>query len=91
MKRLLILLMTAAMFLTGCSYEDPSEQGGKKSEPRAKYHRYIEYRNSALNFDPYNRVIEIKEGYMLDESHSYDVVDTNDGYDIVLHFIREKN
>lgn len=48
----------------------------------------IEYRNSSYNFDPYNREIPIESGYVLDEAHSYDVVETEDGYDIVLHFVK---
>lgn len=48
----------------------------------------IEYRNSSYNFDPYNREISIESGYVLDEAHSYDVVETEDGYGIVLHFVK---
>lgn len=48
----------------------------------------VEYRNSSYNFDPYNREIPIESGYVLDEAHSYDVVETEDGYDIVLHFVK---
>lgn len=43
----------------------------------------IEYR-----LDPYNREIPIESEYVLDEAHSYDVVETEDGYDIVLHFVK---
>ena len=48
----------------------------------------VEYRNSSYNLDPYNREIHIESGYVLDEAHSYDVVETEDGYDIVLHFVK---
>ena len=48
----------------------------------------IEYRNSSYNLDPYNREIPIESEYVLDEAHSYDVVETEDGYDIVLHFVK---
>lgn len=37
---------------------------------------------------PYNREIPIESEYVLDEAHSYDVVETEDGYDIVLHFVK---
>lgn len=46
----------------------------------------LQYRNSAYNFDPYNREIPIEDGYMLSEGHSYDIVKTEEGYDIILHF-----
>ena len=48
----------------------------------------VEYRNSSYNLDPYNREIHIESGYVLDEAHSYDVMETEDGYDIVLHFVK---
>jgi len=48
----------------------------------------MEYRNSSYNLDPYNRKIPIESGYVLDEAHSYDVVETEDGYDIVFHFVK---
>lgn len=48
----------------------------------------VEYRNSSYNFDPYNREISIESGYVLDEAHSYDVVEIENGYDIVLHFVK---
>lgn len=48
----------------------------------------VEYRNSSYNLDPYNREIPIESGYVLDEAHSYDVMETEDGYDIVLHFVK---
>lgn len=48
----------------------------------------MEYRNSSYNFDPYNREVPIESGYVLDEAHSYDVVETDGGYDIVFHFVK---
>lgn len=35
-----------------------------------------------------DREIPIESGYVLDEAHSYDVMETEDGYDIVLHFVK---
>jgi hypothetical protein len=57
--------------------------------PTAKTYPYVEYRNSAYNFDPLNREIPVKEGCVLNEGHSFDVVETDEGYDIVLHFIKK--
>lgn len=37
---------------------------------------------------PYNREVPIESGYVLDEAHSYDVVKTDGGYDIVFHFVK---
>lgn len=55
---------------------------------KATYPR-IEYRNSPYNFDMYNREIEVQDGYVLDEGHSYDTVETEDGYDVILHFVKK--
>ena len=48
------------------------------------------YRNSSFNFDTSNLEIKIRENYMLDEGHSYDFTETEEGYDITFHFIKEK-
>lgn len=32
------------------------------------------------------RRIELKDGYVLNDGHSYDWIETEDGYDLVLHF-----
>lgn len=37
-----------------------------------------------------NRTIEIEKGYVLDGGHSYDIVETEDGYDLILHFVEEQ-
>ena len=78
-KRLFLpLLLTVLLSLTACS-------AGR--DIGATYPR-VEYRSSSYNFDPYNREIPIENGYVLDEAHSYDVVETEDGYDIALHFVK---
>lgn len=51
--------------------------------------RYMVYRNSCYNFDSSNLEITIREGYMLDEGHSYDLAETEEGYDITFHFVKE--
>ena len=67
----------ALLLLIGCD-------AGRSIEP--EYPR-LEYRNSHYNFDPFNREIHIEDGFILDEGHSYDVVETDSGYDVVLHFV----
>lgn len=68
------LLILSLLMLTGCEDE-------RESYPR------IVYQPSYWTFD--NRIIGINDGYILDGGHSYDVVETEDGYDLILHFIVE--
>lgn len=78
-KRLFLpLLLMVLLTTTACS----AGRDISTTYPR------VEYRNSSYNFDPYNREIPIESGYVLDEAHSYDVVETEGGYDIVLHFVK---
>lgn len=47
-----------------------------------KWPRII-YQNTSYRFDEYNRTIVLDDGY------SYDIVETEDGYDLIFHFIAE--
>ena len=78
-KRVLLLALLCLMILTGC-------EAGRSIDP---IYPRIEYRNSSYNFDPYNREIPVEEGFVLDEGHSYDLQETENGYDIVLHFVMD--
>lgn len=49
---------------------------------------YISYHNSNFRFDEKNRKIEIADGYVMDEGHSYEWVETESGYDLVIHFVK---
>lgn len=49
----------------------------------------IIYQNTSYRFDEYNRTIVLDDGYVLDGGHSYDIVETEDGYDLIFHFIAE--
>ena len=69
-----VILATA---LSGCS-------SGRNTSPK---YPMITYKNSSLSIDPFNREIQIKDCYVLDEGHSYDEVETENGYDIVFHFV----
>lgn len=68
------LLIFSLLMLTGC-------EGKRESWPR------IVYQPTYWTFD--NRIIGIDDGYILDDGHSYDIVETEDGYDLILHFIVE--
>lgn len=48
-----------------------------------KWPRII-YQNTSYRFDEYNRTIVLDDGY------SYDIVETEDGYDLILHFVEEQ-
>lgn len=49
----------------------------------------IEYRVSDSNFDIKNKTILLDGGYYLDDSNPYDMIDTESGYDLVIHFIKD--
>lgn len=67
------ILVFSLLMLTGCT--------SKETWPR------IVYQPTYWTFD--NRIIDIDNGYVLDDGHSYDVVETENGYDIIFHFIAE--
>lgn len=46
-----------------------------------KWPRII-YQNTSYRFDEYNRTIVLDDGY--------DIVETEDGYDLILHFVEEQ-
>lgn len=69
--------MLLAGLLTGCSSN--KEDG----------YPYVHYQHSIWTYDEHNKNIEIPDGYILNQGYSYDVVKTEDGYDITLHFIKE--
>lgn len=75
------ILFAMLILLTGC-------KSGRGIRP--KYPKIV-YWNSAYNFDPFNREIPVKDGFVLDEGNSYDIKETDSGYDIVIHFTEETN
>lgn len=82
MKRKVFVIIFAVvvlvMTLTGCKEDNSSNT-----------YPYIEYRNSAWNFDNYNREIKVLEYYVLNQGNSYEWVETECGYDLVMHFEKE--
>lgn len=65
------ILVLSLLMLTGCTEKWPR----------------IIYQNTSYRFDEYNRTIVLDDGYVLDGGHSYDIVETEDGYDLIFHFI----
>ena len=80
MKKLIFLMMIM-MMLTGCSSGDSKEY--------SENYPYVQYQHSKWTYDSNNQMVKIKDGYILDQGHSYDVVETENGYDLILHFIEE--
>lgn len=46
----------------------------------------IVYQNTCYRFDEYNRTIVLDDGYVLNGG----IVETEDGYDLILHFVEEQ-
>lgn len=76
--------LTAGIAMTGCA----GTGVGRDYSPK---YPVLRYRNSEYNMDPYNREIPVQDGYILDEGNSYEVVETDSGYDLVLHFVNGGN
>lgn len=68
------ILVLSLLMLTGCTEKWPR----------------IIYQNTSYRFDEYNRTIVLDDGYVLNGGHSYDIVETEDGYDLILHFVEEQ-
>lgn len=68
------ILVLSLLMLTGC--------GATRWTPRIVCQPTI-YRAD-------NRTIEIEKGYTLNDGHSYDIEWTDDGYDIIFHFVEEQ-
>lgn len=76
MKRILIIAVAIAALLVGCS--------------QTTHYPYVWYLNSDLTNDNKSRKIEVRDGYELSEGHSWDIIETDQGYDLVLHFIEKE-
>ena len=76
--------LAACIAMTGCV----GAGAGRDYSPK---YPVLRYRNSEYNMDPYNREIPVQDGYILDEGNSYEVVETDSGYDLVLHFVKGGN
>lgn len=47
---------------------------------------HLEYRASNFNFDIKNKTILLRDKFYLNDGRPYDMVDTENGYDLILHF-----
>ena len=77
MKRISVALMLICVLLCGC-----------EKNHRAIGYPYIRYYDDGINVIK-DLKITIKKGYVLNQGHSYDEVDTDDGYSITLYFVKE--
>lgn len=77
MKKILatLVLLTSVTMLSSC--------GTKITYP------HLEYRNSSFNFDILNRTILLEDGYVLNDGNAYEMVETESGYDLIIHFVKE--
>lgn len=67
------ILVLSLLMLTGCTEKWPR----------------IIYQNTSYRFDEYNRTIVLDDGYVLDGGHSYDIIETENGYDIYCRVKRK--
>lgn len=77
----LVLLIVCSMLLSACS---------KEVNIDSKY-PYLEYFNSAFHFDEQNQLINLPDGYILNQGHSYDIIETDVGCDVIVHLIKGQN
>lgn len=73
MKRIFIAAAAMAVLLAGCSQT---------------HYPYLRYKNSDADDDSKDRWIEVRDGHELSEGHSWDIVETDQGYDLILHFVK---
>ncbi len=72
-KVLAILLVLVLVILTAC---------GNTVYPKVLYH------NSRWRFDDLDKTIPVINGYILDQANPYETIETEQGYNLVLHFVR---
>lgn len=73
LRKIFIFLVISLLMLTGCK--------ATNWIPKIVYYPTI--------YKADNRTIEIEKGYVLNDGHSYDIEWTDDGYDLIFHFIAE--
>lgn len=81
MKRLIALMLVLMLLLCGCEVDKDERDDGYPK---------IDYQNSQWEYDRANMHIQIPEGYVLNQGHAYEIVETEDGYNIILHMIKEE-
>ena len=78
MRKLCLVMCLLSIVLCLCSCDD-----------KDIVFPYVEYCDSKWTFDIDNKMISMREGYVLDQSHSYDVAETEYGYSIIMYFVKE--
>lgn len=78
-KNFMLKILLLAIICTICSILSSC-----KESPRICYY------NSMNNYDNNNITVIINEGYMLDQGHSFDKEETENGFDITFHFIKNE-
>ena len=81
---LAVLIIALVPMFMGCR----NSKGQTFNEYLTEVYPYIEYHNSSFNFDSKNEKIEIISGYTLNQGNSYEWVETEDGYDLIIHFTK---
>lgn len=79
MKRFLLCFCFFILIFSGC--------GTGKRE--SKY-PYVEYRASEYNYDKDNDIVYIPNGLEINEFSPYEWEENEDGYNLILHFNKEK-
>ena len=79
-KRFVVLLAAIPILLCGCGEESSSGYFDEE-------YPYVQYQHSTWRFDSNNREITVLDGYTLNQGNSYGWVETEQGYDLVLHFV----
>jgi hypothetical protein len=67
---ILFLLLISLLTLAACDGTNP----------------YIQVQNNNWTYSSYNREIQIDKGYEMDQSHSYDIIETENGIDVIIHY-----
>lgn len=70
----LALLVVCSILLCSCGTSDTNFP-------------YLEYLNSGFRFDSDNQLIRLPDGYILNQGHPYDIVETDAGCDVIIHLI----
>lgn len=81
--KFLVLLIIFSILLCGCASN--TDQATKKDS----VYPCLQYLNSGFRFDSNNRLIELPDGYVLNQGYSYNIVATKDGCDVVIHLIKD--
>lgn len=86
MKKLLLIMMSLTMILvlSSCSVEE---------EDISNTRVVVAYGGSTTNgYCPSNETIRnIPNGYVIDHSHPYDIVQNKNGYDVVIHCVKRNS